>query len=109
MTSQRRAEIECAILSAFIFSKESGYHDNEIYTLQESIFSTLLRKRVAHVLNASEMDDYAYKGVEMEQSVEGTKYQDGWIQIIGQSPMSIKESKKYHDMLLENDRLEELI
>ncbi len=101
-----KQNIENAILSTFLFANEMSNDLSWIFKLDTSIFSNPFRKRVAEKINAVEDDAYGFLSYELEESVSGTQFEQDFIDILAQTPLS--NTKKYHDKLVEDIRLESL-
>ena len=97
---------ENAILSTFLFANEMSNDLSWIFKLDTSIFSSPFRKRVAEKMNAVDDEAYGFTSYEIEESVSGTQFEQDFIEILAQTPLS--NAKKYHDKMVEDIRLEQL-
>ena len=104
-----RTNIENAILSAFLFTPFPKEEENDVYELNTSIFKTEFRKKVAIRINDTDPYAYGFLSYQIEESCAGTKYEQDFLDICEQTPMLIKQSKLYHDKLVADDRMEELL
>jgi hypothetical protein len=105
----KREDIENAILSSFFFSNDVADNLSDIYQLDESIFTSPFRKRIASRLNDVKDDSYGFEAYIIEEKSLGTKFETEYIDIISQTPMSLKMSKKYHDKLVQDTILEQIL
>lgn len=104
-----RVNIENAILSSFFFANDLGDDLSHIYKLDESIFTSSFRKRVAVRLNAVKDGFYGFESHLIQDSVEGTKFEEDFLDILAQTTMPLSVSKKYHDKLVADDRIEKML
>jgi len=104
-----RTNIENAILSTFLFANDLGEDLNEVYPLDTSIFTSPFRKRVAEKINAVKDDAYGFESYQIEESVKETQFQQDFIDILAQNSLGLGFSKKYHDKLVADDRVGDLI
>ena len=104
-----RIDIENAILSAFFFANDVADDLSDIYTLDSSAFTSTYRKRIVDRLNAVKDDAYGYESYLIEEKSQGTVFEHDYLDIISQKPMTLKMSKKYHDKIVEESRMEDLL
>ena len=96
MTAEDR---ENAILASFLYADDMGEDTSKSFLLSEYAFTSLFRKRVAVKINATTTIDKAYTllSYDIENSVEGTTYEQQWINILAQTPLPLTLAKRYHD------------
>ena len=104
-----RTNTENAILSSFLFANDVGDNLDDVFKLNTSIFKTEFRKRVAEQINNVEEGAYGFLSYELEEKIQGTAYEKDFIDIIGQTSLTLRFAKKYHDKLVADDRMEELL
>lgn len=109
MRSINRADIECAILATFLYANEYEENLDYIYKLDISIFTTPYRKRIAEKINGVKDGAYGFLSYEIEELSQGTVYEDDFLRILEQTSLSLEYSKKFHDELLAEDRVMDLI
>ena len=97
--------IERAILATFLYSNDLGDNLENVYKLDLRAFSTEFNKRVAEMINNEKNGNYGFLSYTLEEKVEGTKYEQDWIEILAQSSLGLKLSKRYHDTLLKKNIL----
>jgi len=104
-----RRDVENSILSAFFFCNDVGDDLSDIYTLDISAFTSKSRKRTAERLNAVKDGAYGFESYLIEEKSQGTVFEQDYMDIISQRGFTLKESKKYHDKLVEESRMEEVL
>lgn len=106
-----KEDIENMILSSFLFLNDLAQRDEleyDMFVLSEFAFTSPFRSKVAAKINAVEDEAYSYLSYELENSIQGTSYEQEWINILSQNSLSLKIVKRYHDKLVETNRLEML-
>ena len=96
--------LENCVLGSFLFFDHQ--HDNEetdIFELDPEMFTTPLKRRVAEKINEESRGDKFYQqlGVVLEEKAKGTNHEHEMIQILGASPMYIKEAKRLYEQIIE--------
>jgi hypothetical protein len=104
-----RTNIENAILATFLFANDTGDDMENVFTLDTSIFKSAFRKRVAEQINEVKDNAYGFLSYTIEEKVNGTTYEQDFIDMIGQASMTLLIAKKYHDKLVADDKMEELL
>lgn len=103
----RRIDIENAILSTFLFANELEPNLDFVFELDTSIFTSSFRKRVAEKINAVDDGAYGFLEYNIGESVEGTEFEQDYIDMITQCSLTLV--RKYHDSLVEQSRMGELL
>jgi len=93
------ADRENAVLSSFLYSDDMGTDKTNTFLLSADAFTSDFRKRVATKINATTTIDKAYSllSYDLENSIEGTHYEQEWINILAQTPLPFTLAKRYHD------------
>jgi len=96
MSNQDR---ENSILASFLYADDMGEDTSKAFLLSEDAFTSSFRKRVAMKINATTTIDKAYSllSYDLENNVEGTVYEQDWINILAQTPLPFSLAKRYHD------------
>jgi len=100
--------IERAILSTFLFINDTNDILEDVYKLDLRAFSTPFNKRVAEKLNLVRNGHYGFLSYQLEESVRGTAFEFDWIEILAQTPLTLKYSKRYYDDLLKKQLMKVL-
>lgn len=104
-----RIDVENAILATFLDANDLGDDLSHVYPLDISIFTSAFRKRVAVKINGVTDESYGFESYNIEESVKGTRFEHDFMEILAQTSLGLQFSKKYHDKLVEDDRVGELI
>ncbi len=97
--------IEDAVLSTFLFANDFGLDMNDVFKLDLTAFSTKYKQRVAEQINNVQDSFYGYLMTQIEAKTVGTIYEQEFINIIAQTPLTFVQAKKYHDDLVKANRL----
>ncbi len=92
------ADRENAVLASFLFADDMGTDTKDAFFLSEDAFTSAFRRRVAIRINATTAVDKAYAllSYDMQESIEGTTYEQEWINILAQTPMPFSLVERYH-------------
>ena len=101
-----RQDIENSILATFLYANDMGDNIEDAYKLDTAIFTSPYRQRIAEKINDVQDGAYGFLSYEIEESTQGTVYEQDFINILAQTPLGIKYSKKYHDKLQSEKRME---
>lgn len=98
---------ENAVISSFLFANDTFENLDNVFIMDESIFSTKLQKRVVAKINeetnGSKM--YGYQSIVIENAIEGTGLVVEWINILAQTPLPLTvASRIYKDLVKENNQ-----
>jgi len=110
-TLSDKVNIENMILSTFLFLNDlaqDGEIERDLFKLDDSIFSTPFRKKIAMRINEVEDEAYSFLSYEIEESVMGTSFEMEWVSVLSQNSLPLKVVKKYHDDLVEKTRLSKI-
>jgi hypothetical protein len=103
----RREDIENAILITFLDANDLFDDLSNIYELDTNIFTSPFRKRVAEKINAVDDDAYGFlRDMDIEENSAGTKFEQDFIEMSSQNPLTLCISKKYHDRLVSDTLME---
>ena len=92
--------IERSILSSFLFANDLGDDLRDVYPLDLRAFTSPMRKRIAERINEVTDGSYGYLSYKIEESIKGTAHEMEWIEILAQTPLTLRMSKRYHDDIL---------
>ena len=104
----RREDVENGILITFLDINDNNENIKDVYKLDTSIFTTPFRTRVSERINSIEDNAYGFLAYEIESKCESNNNKYDFIEMSKQKSFGLKFSKKYHDKLIENDRLDDL-
>ncbi len=90
--------IENAILSTFLFANETTDNLDWTFKMDSNVFSSPFRQRVAEKINNVSDGAYGFLSYELEESVVGTQYEQDFIDILAQTPLS--NADKYYNKLV---------
>ena len=105
----RRENIENAILTTFLDSNDLFDDMNKLYKLDPGIFTSPFRKRVAENINDVDDNNFGFLALEIEEKTIGTSFAVELINLTAQTSLGLGFSKKYHDKLVADDRVEGLL
>ena len=93
------ADRENAVLASFLYADDMGEDTSKSFLLSEDAFTTQFRRRVATKINATTTIDKAYSvlSYDIENTIEGTIFEDAWLDILAQTPLPLSLAKRYHD------------
>ena len=92
---------ENSLLSSFLWADDIGSNKDNAFKLNSNIFTSEFRRAVANKIN-NETDNekmYGFLSVTLEDHTAGTTYEQEWIDIIAQTPMTFESSKRMHENL----------
>ncbi len=92
--------IERAILATFLYANDLEDNLDEIYFLDTRAFSTPFNQRVAQKINEVKDSGYGFLSYQIEDSIEGTQYEQEFLYILEQTSLGLKFSKSYYQALL---------
>lgn len=101
--------IENAILSSILFTNDMGENIEDVFKLDSSVFSTKFKQRVAEQINNVTDGYYGFLMTQIEEKCIGTAYEQDFIDLIAQKPMTLGMANKYYNKLVTDKRMEELI
>ena len=98
----------CVLGSFLFFDHQKDNEETDIFELDPAMFTTPLKRRIAEKINEESKTDKFYQqlGVVLEEQIKGTKHEHEMIQILGASPMYLKEAKKLYARIIETRRAE---
>ena len=105
-------DVENAILSSFLFLNECSTDEdiqNNMFKLDERIFTNKFRKRVCKLINEVNDDCYGFLCHNLENKSVSTPYAIDWLDIMKQTSMGLVMAKKYHDQLLYDFKIKEIL
>lgn len=103
-----RADIENAILITFLDINDLGENIEDAYKLNISIFTSKFRKRIAERINEVKDGAYGFLSWQIEESCIDTLLEYDYTEMSKQNSLGLLFSKKYHDKLISDDRMEDL-
>lgn len=111
-TSIDSTDIENMILSTFLFLNDlalDGEIDNDLFKLDDRVFTSLFRKRVAEQINSVEDEAYSFLSYQIEEKCKDTQFEMNLISILVKNSLPLKVVKKYHDALLEKNKFKDIV
>ncbi len=103
-----RTNIENSILSTFLFANDMGENLDNVFKLDISIFKSKYRQRVAEQINNVTDGFYDTLRIEMAEKSKTTKYEQEFIDLIAQIPITLPVAHRYYKKIVDDDRLESL-
>lgn len=101
----RHTEIEDAILATFLYANEYDLNMDDVFKLNTTVFTTKYKQSVAKQINSVQNSFYGYLMTQLEAKTVGTAYEQDFINIIAQTPLTFIQAKKYYDELVKESRL----
>lgn len=101
--------MENSLLATFLYADDLGCDKNELFKLNDKIFTSEFRRAVANKIN-DELDSDKMIGfllVTIEGHTKGTKYEQDLADIMSQTPLPISVSSRMHSTL-ENEYKERI-
>ena len=94
---------ENAVLATFLYADDMGYNKNDAFKLDSNVFTNSYRRAVANKINDETDSDkmYGFLSVTLEEQTANTKFEQDWIDIISQSPLTFNVAKRYYERLQE--------
>lgn len=92
---------ENAVISAFLFANDTFDELSNAFVLDEGIFSTTFKQRIAVKLNEETNGGkmYGYQSITIESAIEGTGLMAEWIEILAQTPLPLSVAKRVYEDL----------
>ena len=92
---------EHSILATFLYADDTGINKDNTFKLDQNVFTSEFRRAVANKINDETETDkmYGFLSVTLEEHTKNSKFEQDWIDIISQSPMTFNSSKRIHEAL----------
>ncbi len=89
------------MLATFLYADDIGLNKDDTFRLNANVFTSEFRRAVANKINDETDTDkmYGFLSVTLEDHTRNTKFEQEWIDIIAQTPMTFVPSKRMHENL----------
>lgn len=98
-----------AVISAFLFASEPTDKKEDKFIIQKDITKDKFLGRLIEKINKTEFDELPLLSVVLEEKIQGTIYEQEFIEILGATPLTLKLAKKLHNELVKESILRETI
>ena len=88
--------IEDAILATYLFANDLDLNLDKAFKLDLDVFSTRYRQSVAKSINSVKNGYYGLLSIRLEEKVIGTEYELDFLNILSQTPLTLRIAEQYH-------------
>jgi len=89
-------DMENALLAAFLYLDDLFFCKDDVFNINENIFTSSYRRAVAAKINDESKNEkmYGFLSMAIEEKTAGTKFEQEWCDIISQNPMGLNVAKR---------------